>query len=295
MGAVVVCVTLLGPVAVRADQVARLGQILSSDASYRVRMQAAIVLGRLRRPAAVPALLHGLADKHPNVRQVSAAALGLIGDAQATGALVRALRDPDDDVRASAASALGDLGEQGALVPLRDLARRTRNRTVREQAVRAIKRIEQASAALDSRLYITLGQIGNKTSRGGAKLAGALGQALLREFAAVRGLVARPRSGMPPEADIRRRKLKAFVLDGAVTSLTHRQAGPEVELSCDIRVSLATYPDNSMKAFYNGGASMVVSARSFTPSSAEQLYLELVVGAAQGARQHIVQSYLRLQ
>jgi hypothetical protein len=89
--------------------------------------------------------------------------------------------------------------------------------------------------------------------------------------------------------------MKGFVLDGSILSLSERRSGDSIEISCSIRVSLATYPGNSMKAFYSGGASMEVSASSFRPEYAESIYKEIVEGAAQGAKQHIVRSYLSSQ
>jgi hypothetical protein len=122
-----------------------------------------------------------------------------------------------------------------------------------------------------------------------------LADALLDQFARVPGVTTRWGRRRPTRQELSKSQLKAFILDGSIVSLSHKQRGQEVEISCTIRVSLASYPQQSMKAFYTGGATMAVPAGDFDPKGAEPLYAELVAGAAEGARQHIVQAYLSNQ
>src|SRR6185369_9959231 len=69
-------------------------QSLVRDPSYRVRVGAAVVLGRLARPRSVPVLLRALKDDvHPAVRGTAAQALGRIGDPVTRGALEAASQD----------------------------------------------------------------------------------------------------------------------------------------------------------------------------------------------------------
>ena len=99
----------------------------------------------------------------------------------------------------------------------------------------------------------------------------------------------------PSAADLTKLKLKGFVLDGTILSVTRKLVGDSYEFACDIKVSLATYPGNSMKAFYTGGASLSVSASGFSSKHEEGIHRDIVEGAAQGAREHIAQSYLSSQ
>jgi hypothetical protein len=283
------------PSPARADQVKRLSQILLGDGSYRVRMQAAIVLGRLRKLRAVPALSAAMRDDNANVRKVSAAALGEIGDRSAQQPLVRALRDRNDGVKAAAAASLASIGAKKALPQLKQLLRRSRSRLVREHVRRAINELQRAPSTASGARLVTLGKISNKTRTGGRVLADALGDALLREFGTVSGVSVRQRAAMPSAAALKQQKLTAFVIDGSIERLSQREIGSQVELTCGIRVALSTYPQNSMKAFYNGAASMAVGANSFNSSTAVRLYRELVDATAQEARKQIVQSYLRHQ
>ena len=69
-----------------------------------VRRHAAEALGRIG-PAAVPALIRALKDRHHLVRSSAAHALGGLGPATLP-ALIRALKDKDKGVRQHAAQAL---------------------------------------------------------------------------------------------------------------------------------------------------------------------------------------------
>ena len=65
---------------------------LSESPDFRVRVQAALRLGRLGGEGARGDLENGLRDTHPAVRAACAVALGALGDQDATSALERAMR-----------------------------------------------------------------------------------------------------------------------------------------------------------------------------------------------------------
>ena len=133
------------------------------DDRYDVRRQAHVALWELHDPAAVPALLAGMAmpDRHvralvatllgelgdrravlplidllrtgeagdvfANVRARAAEALGRLGDPQAVEPLIAALTDEDAETRAKAIEALGRLGDPRAVEPLIAATRAMRN------------------------------------------------------------------------------------------------------------------------------------------------------------------------
>src|SRR5436305_1526242 len=91
----------------RADKVDDLMARLRGDADYKVRLTAALSLGKLGDRRAIPALVDGLADPDKSVRLVAAGALGKLVDAgapsdqraQVMAALESAVRDdPEDSV-----------------------------------------------------------------------------------------------------------------------------------------------------------------------------------------------------
>ena len=250
----------------RADRIDRLVKILQTSDSYKVRLQVVITLGKLKDRRAVPALVGALSDENYTVRGVAATALGQIGDKQ-------------------------------ALPALKNLARRVRNSFVQSQAKKAIGLLEGGGGGggppRGARFFVTVGKLTNKARKGGQSLAEAFRQALLKEFSRVPGVATPWSNGDPSPAVLRKHRLKGFVLDGAILSLSTKPAGGGYEVSCSIKVSLATFPGNSMKAFYSGGASMAVDR--VRPEYENTLYREIIEGAAQGAREHIARSYLSTQ
>ncbi len=264
---------LLGDGSAHADRVGRLVKILMTDPSYKVRLQVAITLGKLagRAKNAVPALMATLRDSNETVQGVAAAALGQIGDPRAKKAL-------------------------------KALIARTSNGFVKSQAQKALQRLGSyggggSGLATNTRFFVAVGPMSNKTGKGGKRLSKVFSSALTEAFSRVQGVATRWTGGSsrPSAAALRRRKIKGFMLDGAITALSHQQRGASVTVSCSIRVYLATYPGKSMKAFYSGGASTAVPARGFNPANAFGIYKDLIKGAATGAKQHIVQSYLSRQ
>ena len=89
-----------------------------SHRSEKVRVQAALVLGRAEDQRAVPFLIRALADRSPLVRGMAAKALGHLGDQQARPGLEVAARDPHPLVRRHAAAALEALVERQAASPI---------------------------------------------------------------------------------------------------------------------------------------------------------------------------------
>ena len=85
---------------------------LLGDDEARTRRRAALALGRVGLPEAIPALQRALGDAEPEVRQMAAFALGLIGDPSARPALISALKDGDPIVQGRSAEALGTIGDK---------------------------------------------------------------------------------------------------------------------------------------------------------------------------------------
>jgi hypothetical protein len=92
------------------DPVAAAVAALASDRSEKVRIQAALVLGRTHDPRATPTLIRALGDGSPMVRAMAAKALGQIRSEEARGALEVAAGDVHPLVRRHAALALEALG-----------------------------------------------------------------------------------------------------------------------------------------------------------------------------------------
>jgi len=91
-----------------------------NDRDDSIRRRTARVLGEMRDPRAVPALMDLLHDDFYSVRREAAAALVSIG-APAVEPVVSALGDPDGDIRKRAADVLSEIGDARAIGPLEAL------------------------------------------------------------------------------------------------------------------------------------------------------------------------------
>jgi hypothetical protein len=243
-----------------ADRVGRLIQILRTDPSYKVRLKVVIALDKLKSRRAVPALIRALRDEHYTVRGVAAAALAGIGDQRALPALRKRLKD--------------------------------RHGFVRTRAKMAIKRLILVGRG---RFYIKVGKVRNRSGKGGTRPSRMLKEALLTEFARVPGVVVHEKGEGFTAAELRRRKLRGFTLNGALLRLKRHRTAGGLTLSCSLRVSLITFPGESLKALYSGEARMSVPVRIYRRKYEQGFYKELFAGAAQEARKHIVGRFLALQ
>ncbi len=105
--ALIVALLLLTAGGAFADKIDVLTRTLMQDPSYKVRVQAALVLGKLKDKRAVPALMQALHDENETVRGVAATSLGRIGDPSASNALmVASTTDASEFVRSQAKRAL---------------------------------------------------------------------------------------------------------------------------------------------------------------------------------------------
>ena len=89
--------------------------LLRNGSDGERRRRAALVLGRLAEPWAIPSLGAAISDSDPNVRQQAAWALGFIPSEQAVRVLPRAMGSPFPGVRQAAAEALVKQGKQPEL------------------------------------------------------------------------------------------------------------------------------------------------------------------------------------
>jgi HEAT repeat protein len=90
--------------------------VVGELADGRSPERAASVLGRIRDPDTMPALIAALGNPRSDVRIQATAALGALRDPAAVQSLVRAVQDPDPDVRAEASHALDGLGSAAVIV-----------------------------------------------------------------------------------------------------------------------------------------------------------------------------------
>jgi hypothetical protein len=217
---------------------------LADDANFKVRVQAALVLGKLGDPAGGPCLQGALSDQN------------------------RA-------VRAMAAQALGQLGDPGNLEVLRGLAKRDADPFVRTQADKAIAMLSshpQAGSGVGvggggrPKIFLNFGPFtgGVKAAAGEAvrivhdTLEAELGKLSIVTLTAIPG-------GRPGPA---------FWIDGNVNRLDDVAAGSLTEISCGVKVMVATWPSKKIISWTSAEASVQAGSRQRDRDNARKDCLE---------------------
>jgi hypothetical protein len=211
-----------------ADAVDDLARQLRSDPDYKIRLSAALNLGRLGDRRAVGPLVEALGDRDRTVRGVAAAALGKLVDASVDG-----------DLADRALAALERAAQDDADATVRGEARRSAD------AIRRARPPAPAAAA-----YVEVGLMTDATRRA-PELPGKMRQQVMTSLARAPGFATRWPTGRPPtEGELR--GLGAFYIDGSLVALDISRSPPRV--TCSVSLLLATYPAKSMFAFVKGGA-----------------------------------------
>ncbi len=239
---------------------------LSESSDFRVRVQAALRLGR-SGPQARPDLESGLRDAHPAVRVACAVALGNIGDPAALPAIERAQK-----------------GESFASV-----------KTAMQEAIDKLKIAASNKAAgggggdvgLDRAKYVVqLGTMRNATNVRAGDLDGVMRQAAKSKASAIKGAVVLDASDEGALRKANEKRIPVLLLDGSLTRLTQSTARDGgVIVSAQFSLSIRKIPQQTLKAMVNGNASASDDARA-----AERGITELQNRAVNGAVESAISS-----
>jgi hypothetical protein len=241
-----------------ADRVDELASSLRDDSSYKVRVQAALILGKLKDPRSIAALSQALRDSNATVRGTAAASLGQLGDPSAKDALEGAAQDVDPFVRSQAQRALSMLGG-GAKPP--------------------------SSSGKGAKFYLSVGF--QTDARGSPGSAAMVRGAIMRELGKLPSVTLSVGSGEPSDAQLQQRKLQGYMVDGTIQRLTATMAGGGSQIDCDLKAFVATYPGKSIKMMTTEGASLTAGA-----SERESGKRDCVQAAAEAIRDD-VEKYLK--
>jgi hypothetical protein len=206
--------------AARADKIEDLCRSLTQDPSYKVRVQAALVLGKLADKRAIDSLKIALRDENESVRGVAATSLARMNDRSVISALQEATHDKSEFVRQQAQKALSTLlaatgGGGGGTT---------------------------GGGGGGGRIVLAVGFQGGKASGPWNNV--------------VRGAIAKELGKLPDvtvsiSGDTGGKK-DAYIVDGTISRLS--ASGGQVD--CDLKAFVATYPAKSIKMMTTAGASL---------------------------------------
>lgn len=264
--ALIAALLLLVAVRASADKIDDLTRTLMQDPSYKVRVQAALVLGKLGDKRAVPALIQGLRDENETVRGVAATSLGRIGDKSAANALMTAsTSDASEFVRTQARKALELVaggGGGGAVV---------------------------AAPKAGARFYVAIDF--SNSGKGGAEYGKLVREALAKELQKLPTVTLSVGGGAPSRSLLASKHLQGFVVDGTIQRLSSTPSGGSQTIDCDLKAFVATFPERSIKMMTQEGASLQTGSGPSEELSGKR---DCLVAAIEAVRDD-VDKFLRTQ
>jgi hypothetical protein len=261
---------LLAPLAEARERTARIDDVEQSllhDPSYRVRVGAALVLGRIGNPRSLPVLIRALDDANPAVRASAAASLGRIGDPAAREPLAGAARDPNPMVRRMAARALQGLPEPSA---------------------------RGSGAARDAdrprpRPSFEVKPMGDRSHHAGPAMRQHMREVLTAELAPV-GDVARGGGGGDSGG---KDGSLGFVIDGVIKNLSFAMHPDRVEVTCAVQLVISKQPSGGVFLLTSGEAVVQKPRRHFRSQNRSDMEVQALESAVRGAsedlRRHLAQ------
>jgi hypothetical protein len=238
-------------------QVQDLCRAVTDDNNYKVRVQAALVLGKLGDPRAVPPLIKALGDQNKSVRGI-------------------------------AASALGQLGDAVAVDPLRDLLRHESDAFVRGQAEKAMATLSGGGGGAGKRakIYVNFGTFAGGVKSAGPESSKIIHEALSREL----GKLPIVTLSLSPadQHNFGKSGMSGFYIDGNITKLEDSGGN---ETSCDVKVMVARWPQKSIIMWTNAGASVQSGSR---PRDKENARRDCLEASARGLSEDLV-NFLKAQ
>lgn len=231
----------------RADEASLIKDLGGAD-DFRIRVTAALALGKSKSKSARSPLEKALKDKHAAVRTAAAAGLTALGDVNAIGALK---------------SARGSEGDSDV-------------KTALDAAIKALE------AKKNAKFLVQLGKLQNKTDFSTSTVNTAFRKAARERISSISGVELLSDSE-DLAAESQSRGLPAMILDGNLTKLTKTTSGGDVGFAAHVDFSVRKIPDQSLKATVGGDAKALAAAGSVGESELQILQVDAVTAATQSA------------
>jgi len=222
-----------------------------------------------------------LGDPSFKVRTQAALLLGKLGDKAGVDPLVRALGDDNKTVRAMAAQSLGKLGGDKAVAGLKALLLHESDGFVRSQVEKALAAIHAMPPAAgpgdgkDRKVYLKFGPFTGGSKAADAELLGLLRGTLRKSLSELPNVVVLEGA---EERNLGKGGRPAFVVDGNVLKLDDRDTGSASETSCEVKVLVARWPSRSVILWTSAGAAVQGGRRDRDKQNARRDCLEASAG-----------------
>jgi hypothetical protein len=232
---------------------------LQTSDDFRVRVSAALTLGRAKSPGARAQLEQALDDAHPAVRIAAAAGLRALGDADAVPALRQHLgSEQSPGVRSQIASTIEALG-----------------------------RASQAASAEEkwqaTRYVVALGDMHNRSQVPGTHAVDVLRAATQAHAKLIPGaLVAENDPAIFEQAAARH--VPVFMLDGALQKLSQARKNTELSYNAQVDYSMRRVPQQQLRGILSGSATSFGSVNALRdPGTVALLEDQAIDGAVESA------------
>jgi hypothetical protein len=249
----------------RAPRIEDVEEALAHDRSYKVRVDAALVLGRLRQTRSIPALIGALRDAHPAVRASAARSLGAIGSPIARDAVAKAIGDPVPHVRRSAREALKQLGgaEGDTQTPPPP--------TTGAPAIRPRP---------GRKLSFEIKQMGDQSNHANTALRSHMRDFIVAQLSPFGDVTPREHEGM-------------YAVDGVIKDLSTNTRGPDVETNCAVQLVLSRQPGGGVFLLTSGEATVQRPKRQFKPQQRSGMEVEALENALRSASEDLLSQIAR--
>jgi hypothetical protein len=214
-----VAILLLSGVGIAAPPLKEYADKLENSDDFRVRVTAALELGRLQDPNAIDSLVGALDDPNASVRAAAAAALEQIGDASAVPALKQKRLDRSDAVRRAVKS--------------------------------AIITLEQPPDSRPTKVLVQIGAMKNRTNVKSSAIEAELdheSRKKLDELPGIEVLTGDSRQ------DSKKQKLPVVLVSGQIQKLRAVREGEDIVYSASVEYIVHTMPEQSIAAKVSGNA-----------------------------------------
>jgi hypothetical protein len=223
-------------------------------------------------------------DNNYKIRVQAAQLIGKLGDPAGVGPLARALKEDDNKtVRWMAVHALSRLGNPAAIPVLKSLLTREQDPSVRAQAEKALASLAEpggapgsAPGAKKGKIFLTFGSFKGGTHAADAGSLEVLRTALRRELGKLPTVTFSTEGA--DEKNFGSSGQVGFLIDGNVSRLEDGRAGGNLETNCDVRVMVARWPSKSIILWTNAGATVQGGSRPGDNAAARRDCLEASAG-----------------